>query len=117
MRWYCQTLHLKGYLYPRKEPFTYASVRSDDLHMGFVLIDPAGDLHWDPDAPVGRIEPEVVDIDVEDVESLHRRLSERVAIHTPLSRGPDGSLRFGIEDPDRHLLVFHEASERQPACE
>jgi hypothetical protein len=111
MHWYCQVLGLMGQPCPRKPPFAFANLRSANLDMVFILTDPATDLCRDAHAPVGRIEPEWVNLGVHDVESLYKRVSERVTIHTTLSLGPRGSLRFAIEDPDWHMLMFHQAPE------
>lgn len=106
MQWYKDTLDLDGYPYPSKEPYVYANLSAEEVDLAFVLMSPEGYRHAIPDAPVDKIPPCVVEIDVDDVAGLHATLQVRVPIHTPLGKGTDGRKRFAIEDPDHHVLVF-----------
>ena len=96
-----------GVLWPDVAP-TFCVLDRDQLSLGF----------FTSDAVRGEVTIGTADLylAVDDVQSLHAELKDRV----PIEWGPEvyfyGRREFAIRDPDGYLLIFTEPTDDPPTC-
>jgi len=109
VRWYETQLGFKSFPFPETEPYSFASLRRDDVEIMLQLL--AG--YQKPDLYQLRPGLGVWDayIRMEGVKEFYESVRQNVEVIMPLTKQAYGDWEFEVKDPNGYVLVFSELTD------